>query len=110
MRDVVGRATDVASPGRPRIKPTAVCRFRTRRSIEAIDSTGLSVFGEDQWAAAEHGKRGFQGCKKLHLEVDDTGMIVAEAPTGPNVDDAKTGVRLIKKAAFKVKGVIADAA
>jgi len=75
-----------------------------------IDSTGLSVFGEGQWAAAKHGKRGFQGWKKLHLGVDGNGVIVAEAFTGPNVDDAKTGVRMIKNARYKVKAVIGDAA
>ena len=75
-----------------------------------IDSTGLSLFGEGQWAAAKHGKRGFQGWKKLHLGVDDNGIIVAETLTGPNVDDAKTGVKILKKARFKVKAVIGDAA
>ena len=74
-----------------------------------IDSTGLSVFGEGQWAAAKHGKKGFQGWKKLHLGVDGNGFIVAEALTGPNVDDAKTGVRMIKNARYKVKAVIGDA-
>ncbi len=75
-----------------------------------IDSTGLSVFGEGQWAAAKHGKRGFQGWKKLHLGVDDSGIIVAETLTGPNVDDAKVGVKMIKKTRFKVKALIGDAA
>jgi IS5 family transposase len=72
-----------------------------------IDSTGLSVFGEGQWAA---GKRGLQGWKKLHLGVDDNGIIVAETLTGPNVDDAKTGVKMIKNARHRVKVVIGDAA
>ena len=49
-----------------------------------IDSTGLSVFGEGQWAAAKHGKRGFQGWKKLHLGVDDSGIIVAETADRKN--------------------------
>jgi IS5 family transposase len=75
-----------------------------------IDSTGLSVFGEGQWAAAQHGSRGFQGWRKLHLGVDQHGVIVAEALTGRNVDDTKTGVTLIKQAGFKVKAVIGDAA
>ena len=75
-----------------------------------IDSTGLSVFGEGQWAAAKHGKRGFQGWKKLHLGVDDSGIIVAETLTGPNVDDAKTGVRMINNTRFKVKALVGDAA
>jgi len=75
-----------------------------------IDSTGLSVFGEGQWAAVKHGKRGFQGWKKLHLGVDGTGIIVAGTLTGPNVDDAKTGVRMIKSTRFKVKALVGDAA
>jgi len=75
-----------------------------------IDSTGLSVCGEGQWAAVKHGKRGFQGWKKLHLGVDANGVIVAEAFTGPNVDDAKTGVRMINNARHRVKAVIGDAA
>ena len=75
-----------------------------------IDSTGLSVFGEGQWAAVKHAKRGFQGWKKLHLGVDGTGIIVAGTLTGPNVDDAKTGVRMIKSTRFKVKALVGDAA
>ncbi len=75
-----------------------------------IGGTGLSVFGEGQWAAAKHGSRGFRGWKKLHLGVDGTGIIVAEALTGPNVDDAKTAVKVIKKARFRVKAVVGDAA
>jgi IS5 family transposase len=75
-----------------------------------IDSTGLSVLGEGQWAAAKHGKRGSQGWKKLHLGVDDNGIIVAETLTGRNVDDAKTGVRIIKNARHNVKTVVGDAA
>lgn len=75
-----------------------------------IDSTGLSVVGEGQWAAAKHGKRGFQGWRKLHLGVDGTGIVVAETLTGSNVDDAKTGVRMIKNTRFKVGAVVGDAA
>jgi len=75
-----------------------------------IDSTGLSVFGEGQWAAVKHGKRGFRGWKKLHLGVDGNGIIVAETLTGPNVDDARTGVRVIKNTQFRVKALVGDAA
>ncbi|MFT5444323.1 MAG: hypothetical protein ACI8W3_003378, partial [Myxococcota bacterium] len=35
-----------------------------------IDSSGLAVIGEGQWAAAKHGKRGCQGWKKLHRGVE----------------------------------------
>ena len=42
-----------------------------------IDSTGLSMVGEGEWAAAKHGRRGRRGWKKLHLGVDHAGVIVA---------------------------------
>jgi Transposase DDE domain len=75
-----------------------------------IDSSGLSVFGEGQWAAAKHGSRGFQVWKKLHLGVDGNGIIVAETLTGPSADDARTGVKMIKKARFKVRALVGDSA
>ena len=56
-----------------------------------VDSTGLSVFGEGEWAAAKHGGRGKRGWKKLHLGVDRSGVIVAQALTEPTADDATTG-------------------
>jgi len=39
----------------------------------AVDSTGLSIVGEGEWAAAEHGGSGKRGWKKLHLGVDRSG-------------------------------------
>ncbi|MDG1985156.1 MAG: IS5 family transposase [Planctomycetota bacterium] len=42
-----------------------------------IDSTGLSIVGEGEWAAAKHGGKGKRGWKKLHLGVDRSGAIVA---------------------------------
>ncbi|MFT5291024.1 MAG: hypothetical protein ACI82F_003100, partial [Planctomycetota bacterium] len=35
-----------------------------------IDSTGLSIVGEGEWATAKHGKRGKRGWRKLHIGVD----------------------------------------
>ena len=42
-----------------------------------VDSTGLSIVGEGEWAAAKHGGRGRRGWKKLHVGVDRSGVIVA---------------------------------
>ena len=55
-----------------------------------VDSTGLSIVGEGEWAAAKHGGQGTRGWKKLHLGVDRTGVILAQALTDPNVADATT--------------------
>ena len=75
-----------------------------------VDSTGLSVVGEGEWAAAKHGGRGKRGWKKLHFGVDRSGVIVAQALTEGHVDDATTGITLIETAAGDLGSVTADAA
>ena len=39
-----------------------------------LDSTGLSIVGAGEWAAAKHGGRGRRGWRKLHLGVDQSGL------------------------------------
>ena len=75
-----------------------------------VDSTGLSVFGEGEWAAAKHGGGGERGWEKLHLGVDRTGVIVTHALTEPTADDATTGVGLVEHINGDVARVTADAA
>ena len=40
-----------------------------------VDSTGLSIVGEGEWAAIKHGGSGKRGWKKLHVGVDRSGLI-----------------------------------
>ena len=94
-------------------QPLAVAldRVPTHGPVDlVVDSTGLSVFGEGEWAAAKHGGRGKRGWKKLHLGVDRSGVIVAQALTEPTADDATTGVGLVTGIPGDVARVTADAA
>jgi IS5 family transposase len=75
-----------------------------------VDSTGLSIVGEGEWAAAKHGGRGRRGWKKLHLGVDRSGVIVAGTLTDANVDDAKTALDLIDEVGGDIRSVTADTA
>jgi IS5 family transposase len=75
-----------------------------------LDSTGLSVVGEGERAAVKHGARGRRGWKKLHLGVDESGVIVAQVLTDAIVDDATTGVMLIDAVGREISSVTADAA
>ncbi len=75
-----------------------------------IDSTGLAVVGEGEWAAVKHGRRGTRGWKKLHLGVDGSGVVVAHALTGGHVDDATTALDLIGQVDGAVRCLTADAA
>jgi IS5 family transposase len=75
-----------------------------------VDSTGLSIFGEGEWAAVRHGGRGQRGWRKLHLGVDAAGMIVARALTDSTVDDATIGAALIGAVDQDIARVTGDAA
>jgi IS5 family transposase len=73
-------------------------RIPTGKGLHLIvDSTGLSIVGEGEWARAKHGIRGTRGWKKLHLGVDRSGVIIAHALTEATVDDATTAIELIKR-------------
>ncbi len=75
-----------------------------------VDSTGLAIVGEGEWAAAKHGGRGQRGWKKLHLGVDGAGVIVAHTVTEATVYDATTGIGSIKALDVDIARVTADAA
>ncbi len=75
-----------------------------------VDSTGLSIVGEGEWAAAKHGGRGQRGWNKLHVGVDGSGVIVAHMLTDATVDDATTGIGLIEALDADVARVTADSA
>jgi hypothetical protein len=75
-----------------------------------IDSTGLSVVGEGEWAAVKHGGSGKRGCRKLHIGADGRGAIVAHVLTQGSADDAVTGLGLIEDIEDDIASVTADAA
>ena len=90
---------------------TQLTRVPTKEPTHLIiDSTGLSIVGEGEWAAAKYGGRGRRGWKKLHLGVDRTGVIVTQALTHGSADDVKAGLGLIDRVEGDVESLTADAA
>ena len=75
-----------------------------------IDSSGLAIVGEGEWASAKYGEKGRRGWKKLHLGVAAAGEIVAQVLTDSDVHDAPTGVEMIDNLPCSVQSVTADAA
>ena len=75
-----------------------------------VDSTGLSIVGEGEWAAVKHGRRGKRGWKQLPVGVDRSGVIVAQALTEGNADDATTALTLIEAVEGALASVTAAAA
>ena len=60
-----------------------------------LDSTGLSIVGEGEWAAPKHGGCGRRGWRKLHLGVDQSGVIRVHTLTEATGDDATTALDLL---------------
>jgi hypothetical protein len=75
-----------------------------------VDSAGLSIIGEGEWAAVKHGGRGRRAWKKLHLGVDRSGVIIAEVLTDGNADDARTALDLVDAIGGDIASFMADAA
>ncbi len=75
-----------------------------------VDSSGLTAFGEGEWAAAKHGGTGKRGWRKLHVGVDRSGVIVAQCLTEANADDAATAIDLIAAVDGGLASLTADGA
>ena len=75
-----------------------------------LDSTGLSIVGAGEWAAAKHGGRGRRGWRKLYLGVDQSGVIRVHTLTEATSDDATTALDLLTAVEGPLVRVTADAA
>jgi IS5 family transposase len=75
-----------------------------------VDSSGLAVVGEGEWAAVKHGGSGKRGWRKLHLGVDGAGVIVVQCLTEAGTDDAATALDLIAAADGNLASFTADGA
>ena len=75
-----------------------------------LDSTGLSIVGAGEWAAAKHGGCGRRGWRKLHLGVDQSGVIRVHTLTEATGDDATTALDLLTAVEGPLVCVTADAA
>lgn len=60
--------------------------------------------------AAKHGGKGVRGWKKLHLAVDQGGVIVGQELSEAAVDDGRVGVELVDRVPGKIRKVIGDGA
>ena len=75
-----------------------------------LDSTGLSIVGAGEWAAATHGGRGRRGWRKLHRGVEQSGVIRVHTLTEATGEDATTALDLLTAVDGPLVRVTADAA
>ena len=75
-----------------------------------LDSTGLSIVGAGEWAAAKHGGCGRRGWRRLHRGVDPSGAVRVHTRTEATGEDAATALDLLTAVEGPLVRVTADAA
>ena len=118
LTSIVGRlGVDLTAPDHTtrsrRGQPLALALRRARPGTSRhriVDSTGLSIVGDGEWAAATHGGRGRRGWRKRHLGVDGSRVIGACALPEPTAEDASTGISLVDEVDGHLTRVTADPA
>ena len=75
-----------------------------------LDSTGLSIVGAGEWAAATHGGCGRRSWRKFHRGVDQSGVIRVHTLTEATGEDATTALDLLNAVDGPLVSVTADAA
>ena len=75
-----------------------------------IDSTGLKVYGEGEWANVKHGTKIRRDWRKLHVAVNEKGYIQSVELTDRYTDDSSQVDKLHKKSGEKVDVTVADGA
>ena len=82
----------------------------TRASISCSTARVCPSSGQGEWATAKHGGRGRRGWRKLHLGVDQSGVIRVHTLTEATGDDATTALDLRTAVEGPLVRVTADAA
>ena len=75
-----------------------------------VDSTGLKVYGQDEWHPEKHGVSPRRTWRKLHLAVDEKHQVIAVELTTPEVGDPSAVPDLLEQIDSDFDTLIADGA
>jgi hypothetical protein len=64
-------------------------------SVVIVDSTGLKVYGKDEWHQEKHAAPARRTWRKLHLAIDEHHQVLASDLTTPEVGDSTAVVDLL---------------
>src|SRR5471032_1973670 len=79
-------------------------------SLVIVDSTGLKVYGKDEWHQEKHDVAARRTWRKLHLAIDERHRVLACALTTPEVGDPSAVADLLTQIITPFKTFIGDGA
>ena len=69
----------------------------TQGSHFIVDSTGLKIFGKDEWHQEKHGVKAKRSWRKLHIVIDENHQIIASDLTDNSVGDVTSADDLLNQ-------------
>ena len=75
-----------------------------------VDSTGIKIFGENEWCEKKHKVKGRKAWRKLNLAIDDKGTIIAHELTTNKKGDAPVASELIDPLKTDIGDFLGDGA
>ncbi len=79
-------------------------------SLVIVDSTGLKVYGKDEWHQEKHDVAARRTWRKLHLAIDEHHQVLACELTTPEVGDPSAVADLLAQIVTPFKAFIGDGA
>ena len=73
-----------------------------------VDSTGLSIHGEGRWRQEKYENHNRPGWRKLHLALDNEGLVLSCSITNETRKDASQAPRLLKTVRSRIRSFTAD--
>lgn len=75
-----------------------------------IDSTGIKIYGEQEWQEEKYALKARKSWRKLHIAVDENGYIASSELTTHNISDCATIGTLLEEIDSPIDTVLADGA
>ena len=79
-------------------------------AVIAIDSTGLKIYGEQEWQVEKYSLKTRKSWSKLHLAIDEVGYILGSSLTHHNISDSAVVPELLEQIEYPIDTVLADGA
>jgi len=80
----------------------------TDNRVIILDSTGLKVFGEQEWMTTKYGTKQRKSWRKLHLAIDSDGLILSSTLTYHQVSDVSQVEELLQGIEGPLEDVLGD--
>jgi hypothetical protein len=96
-----------------RTKKLKVSRYRRANRYPVtlcVDSTGIKIYGEQEWQEEKYALKARKSWRKLHIAVDENGYIASSELTTHNISDCATIGTLLEEIDSPIDTVLADGA